>query len=66
MEAVSTDDAFAMARRAALIEGVWSGPSFGANLTAALRLADTIGPARRVVTIQPDSGLKYLGGQSYD
>ena len=66
VEAVSTDDAFAMARRAALIEGVWSGPSFGANLTAALRLADTIGPARRVVTIQPDSGLKYLGGELYD
>jgi cysteine synthase len=39
---------------------VWSGPSFGANLTAALRLAATLRPDQTVVTIQPDSGLKYL------
>jgi cysteine synthase A len=65
VEAVSTDEAFAMARRAATIEGVWSGPSFGANLTAALRLAGELDPAQRVVTIQPDSGLKYLGGDLY-
>jgi cysteine synthase len=65
VEAVSTDEAFAMARRAATTEGVWSGPSFGANLTAALRLAGELDPAQRVVTIQPDSGLKYLGGDLY-
>ena len=34
-----TADAFAMARRAAREEGVWSGPSTGANLTAALAVA---------------------------
>jgi cysteine synthase len=44
---------------------VWSGPSFGANLTVALRLAEALDPASRVVTIQPDSGLKYLGGDVY-
>jgi cysteine synthase A len=65
VEVVSTDDAFAMARTAALTEGVWSGPSFGANLTAALRLAQRLGPGHRVVTVQPDSGLKYLGGDLY-
>jgi cysteine synthase A len=65
VEAVRTDDAFAMARRAATTEGVWSGPSFGANLTAALRLAAELDPGQRVVTVQPDSGLKYLGGDLY-
>jgi cysteine synthase A len=65
VEKVSTADAFAMARRAALEEGIWTGPSGGANLTAALRLAREHGPGSRVVTIQPDSGLKYLGGDLY-
>jgi cysteine synthase len=62
---VSTDEAFATARRAAREEGIWSGPSFGASLTAALRLAREVGPGGRVVTIQCDSGLKYLNGPLY-
>ncbi|HWM19547.1 MAG TPA: cysteine synthase family protein [Ilumatobacteraceae bacterium] len=65
VEKVSTADAFAMARRAATHDGIWTGPSGGANLTAALRLARELGPGSRVVTIQPDSGLKYLGGDLY-
>jgi cysteine synthase len=65
LDAVTTDDAFAMAREAARTEGVWTGPSGGANLLAALRLARELGPGHRVVTVQPDSGLKYLGGDLY-
>jgi cysteine synthase A len=65
VEAVSTDDAFAMARRAAREEGLWSGPSTGANLVAALRVARELGEGRRVVTVLVDSGLKYLGGSLY-
>jgi cysteine synthase A len=65
VEKVSTADAFAMARRAAVADGVWTGPSGGANMVAALRLARELGPGSRVVTIQPDSGLKYLGGDVY-
>jgi cysteine synthase A len=63
--AVATADAFAMARRAAREEGVWSGPSTGANLTAALALARRLGEESRVATIQVDSGLKYLAGELY-
>jgi cysteine synthase A len=63
--AVSTADAFAMARRAARVEGLLSGPSTGANLVAALLLAERLGAARTVVTIQVDSGLKYLAGDLY-
>jgi cysteine synthase A len=64
--AVSTADAYAMARRATREEGLFSGPSTGANLVAALRLARRLGEGRRVVTVQVDSGLKYLGGTLFD
>jgi cysteine synthase A len=63
--AVPTADAFEMARKAALTEGVFSGPSTGANLVAALRVARRLGPGHRVVTVQVDSGLKYLAGKVY-
>jgi cysteine synthase A len=63
--AVPTADAFAMARRAAREDGVWSGPSTGANLTAARAVARRLGAGARVATIQVDSGLKYLAGELY-
>jgi cysteine synthase A len=62
---VSTEGAFAMARRAAREEGLWSGPSTGANLTVALDIARRLGPGSRVVTPLVDSGLKYLTGDLY-
>ena len=65
VQTVSTQDAFAMARRAAAEEGLWSGPSTGANLTVALDLARRLGPTARVVTTQVDSGMKYLAGDLY-
>jgi cysteine synthase A len=54
-----------MARHAAREEGLWSGPSTGANLTVALELARELGEGKRVVTPLVDSGLKYLGGSLY-
>jgi cysteine synthase A len=63
--AVSTADASAMARRAAVEDGIWSGPSTGANITAALALARRLGEGARVATVQVDSGLKYLAGELY-
>jgi cysteine synthase len=65
VHAVPQDTAFAMARRAAREEGVFSGPSTGANLTAALAVARELGPGKRVVTVAVDSGLKYLDGPLY-
>jgi cysteine synthase A len=65
VQQVSTEDAFAMARRAAQEEGLWSGPSTGANLTVALRLARRLGPGKRVATTLVDSGMKYLAGDLY-
>jgi cysteine synthase A len=65
VETVSTDEAMATAREMARAEGVWTGPSGGANVRAAIRLASELGAGHRVVTIQPDSGLKYLAGALY-
>jgi cysteine synthase A len=63
--AVPEAEAFQTARRAARDEGVFSGPSTGANLAAALGIARRLGPGHRVITLQVDSGLKYLTGQLY-
>jgi cysteine synthase A len=65
VQQVSSADAFAMARRAAREEGLWSGPSTGANLTVALTLARRLGEGSRVATTLVDSGLKYLAGDLY-
>jgi len=63
--AIPEAQAFAIARQAARSEGIFSGPSTGANLAAAVGIARRLGPGQRVVTIQVDSGLKYLAGQLY-
>jgi cysteine synthase A len=62
---VATADAVAMARHVARLEGIWSGPSTGASLVAAVALARRLGPDARVAVIQVDSGLKYLRGEVY-
>jgi cysteine synthase len=63
--AVPTEDAKAMARRLAQEEGMFAGTSSGANVIAALRVAERLGPERTVVTLMADSGLKYLGTDVY-
>jgi cysteine synthase len=60
IERVSTEDATAMALWLARKEGVFAGTSTGANVVAALRLAETLGPHATVVTIMVDTGMKYL------
>ncbi len=62
---VATAEAKAMTRRLAREEGLFAGTSSGANVVAALRLAERLGPGRRVVTLMCDSGLKYLSTDLY-
>ena len=62
---VSTDDAQAMTRRLAREEGLFGGTSSGANVLAALQLAQRLGPGSTVVTLMADSGLKYLNTDVY-
>jgi cysteine synthase A len=63
--AVRTDDAKDMARRIAREEGLFAGTSSGANVIAAVRVAQRLGPGARVVTLMADSGLKYLSTDVY-
>lgn len=58
--AVPSDDAKDMARRLAREEALFAGTSSGANVIAAIRVAEQFGPGAKVVTLLPDSGLKYL------
>jgi cysteine synthase A len=60
IERVSTEEAVAMAFRLAREEGLFAGTSTGANVIAALRLAEQLGPGATVVTIMCDTGMKYL------
>lgn len=65
IEPVATDDAEAMARRLAREEALFAGTSSGANVVAAIRVAERLGPAANVVTLMVDSGLKYLSTDVY-
>jgi cysteine synthase A len=60
IERVSTDEATAMSLRLAREEGLFGGTSTGANLVAALRLAERLGAAATIVTVMCDTGMKYL------
>jgi cysteine synthase A len=60
IERVSTQEATDMAIRLAREEGLFAGTSTGANVIAALRLAERLGPQATVVTVMCDTGMKYL------
>ena len=62
---VSTADGVAMARRLAREEGLFAGTSSGANVTAAIRLGESLGPRATIATLLVDSGLKYLSTNVY-
>jgi cysteine synthase A len=57
---VATEEAKAMARRLAREEAIFAGTSTGANIVAALRVAQQLGAGATVATIIVDSGLRYL------
>lgn len=62
---VADEDARESTRALARREGIFSGYSAGANVWCALQRAKELGKGHRVVTIIPDSGLKYLDGDLY-
>lgn len=62
---VPTADAKSMARRLAKEEGLFAGTSSGANVVAALQVAERLGPDATVVTLMVDSGLRYLSTDLY-
>jgi cysteine synthase A len=62
---ISTDDAKEMTRRIAREEALFAGTSSGANVLAAIQVAERLGPGAKVVTLMADSGLKYLSTDVY-
>lgn len=58
---VNDEEAFEMMRRLAIVEGLFTGVSSGANVHAALELARSMDHDARVVTVLPDSGQRYSG-----
>ncbi len=65
IETVTTAEAKAMARRLAREEALFAGTSSGANVVAALRVAERLGSEATVVTLLVDSGMKYLSTDLY-
>jgi cysteine synthase len=62
---ISTADAKEMTRRLAREEALFAGTSSGANVLAAIQVAQRLGPDATVVTLMVDSGLKYLSTDVY-
>ena len=57
---VSDEDAISTARALARLEGTMVGTSSGANVWAAMKLAERFGPDKRVATILPDRIERYF------
>ncbi len=57
---VSDHDAIETSRKLARAEGVLAGTSSGANVWAAMKLAQRIGNQRKIVTVLPDRAERYF------
>ena len=57
---VTDDEAVETTRRLAATEGALCGTSSGANVHAALRVTETLGPGNNVVTVLPDRAERYF------
>lgn len=62
---VADAEAIDTAHRLAQEEGIFCGMSSGANVLICLRLAQELGPAKRIVTVLPDSRDRYLTVEKY-
>jgi S-sulfo-L-cysteine synthase (O-acetyl-L-serine-dependent) len=63
---IATEDAQDMVLRLAREEGIFAGISSGANVVAALRLAETLPAGSVIVTILCDNGFRYLTDELWD
>lgn len=57
---ISNDEALTFTKRIAKEEGLFLGISSGANIAAAYTIAKKLGKGKKVLTISPDGGEKYL------
>lgn len=62
---VTDIEAKATACRLARLEGIFAGYSAGANVFASLKVSQDLGEDKTVVTVIPDSGMKYLSTELF-
>ncbi|MGM9903955.1 cysteine synthase A [Enterococcus sp. 10A9_DIV0425] len=62
---VTSDEAMQTARAMGYEEGILVGISGGAAVAAAIRLAKELGPDKKVLTVIPDNGERYLSTPLY-
>lgn len=62
---IDDEDAFETCRLVAKKEGILFGISTGANIYAAIEVAKKLGPGKKVLTVSPDGGEKYLSTDLY-
>lgn len=63
---ISDEEAFHYARKMGKEEGILVGISSGANIAAAIKIAEEMGKNKKIVTVAPDGGEKYLSMGLYD
>ncbi|MEX1243839.1 MAG: cysteine synthase family protein [Thermoanaerobaculia bacterium] len=63
---MATEEAYAMCRRLVRAEGIFVGPSSGANVAAALRVGGQAAEPATVVTILCDGGGRYLSERFWE
>lgn len=62
---ISDEEAYEFARKMGNEEGILVGISSGANIAGAIKIAKKIGKGKKVVTVAPDGGEKYLSTDLY-
>ena len=62
---VTDDEAYQTAKLLAKKEGLLVGISAGANVFAAQKVAEQLGPGKNVVTVLPDTGERYISIEKY-
>jgi cysteine synthase A len=62
---VTDDEAYQTAKRISKQEGILVGISAGANVFAAQKIAEELGPGKNVVTILCDTGERYISIEKY-
>jgi cysteine synthase A len=62
---VGDEDAFKISKLLSMEEGIFAGPSSGAAVWAALKVAEGLEKGKTVVTVLPDTGERYFSTQQY-
>lgn len=57
---ITNEEALEMTKRLLLEEGLFLGISSGSNVVGALKIAKKLGKGKKVVTVAPDGGEKYM------